>query len=359
MKKYILFIMFISLFMYGCDDDDNNKGNIAPVSNVECTPFIGSVTLNWTNPDDTDYYYTLISYRNSQGENVNKKVSKYSADAGNDVSVVVGGFTDTEEHEFVLTSYGYSGASSSAVTVKGVPLGIEEAKDYVIETVEMESASDGAKVSWINETFVGVDLIVSYLDKKNVKQEVKIDATQTGIYTVTGFIAETKLTVYAMNRLDGGKSLEREFIITPTLDPDDVVYPDVEYVTFQANMNDMTMLASNPDNSNEYTIVTTGGDPFVYSNGLAATKEGSTMIFRYKSSKSVKLQIFWCTPSSGPSEANSTTIEFPASDEWTTFEQDYAAGMATVDWGYVGDYMRCDFGTNADVTINIRNIRFR
>ena len=28
MKKYILFIMFISLFIYGCDDDDNNKGNI-------------------------------------------------------------------------------------------------------------------------------------------------------------------------------------------------------------------------------------------------------------------------------------------------------------------------------------------
>ena len=49
MKKYILFIMFISLFIYGCDDDDNNKGNIDPVTNVECTPFIGSVTLTWTN----------------------------------------------------------------------------------------------------------------------------------------------------------------------------------------------------------------------------------------------------------------------------------------------------------------------
>ena len=28
-------------------------------------------------------------------------------------------------------------------------------------------------------------------------------------------------------------------------------------------------------------------------------------------------------------------------------------------WGNSGDYMRCDFGTNADVTINIRNIRFK
>ncbi|MBC8618633.1 DUF4959 domain-containing protein [Parabacteroides faecis] len=359
MKKYILFIMFISLFIYGCDDDDNNKGNIDPVTNVECTPFIGSVTLNWTNSTEADYYYTLISYQNSQGENVNKKVSKYSADTSNNVSVVVGGFTDTEEHEFVLTSYGYSGASSSSVTVKGIPLGIEKAKDYVIETVGIESASGGAKITWTNETFVGVDLIVSYLDKKNVEQVVTINATQTGAYTVTGFIAETKLTVCAVNQLDGSKSVEREFMITPTIDPDDIVYPDVEYVTFQANMNDMTLVASNPENSNEYTIVTTGGDPYIYSNGLSAAKEGSTMVFRYKSTKSIKLQIFWCTSSSGPSEANSTTIEFPAAEEWTTFEQDYTAGMATVGWGSSGDYMRCDFGTNADVTINIRNIRFK
>ena len=359
MKKYILLVMFISLFIYACDNDDNNKGHIDPVSNVECIPFIGSVTLNWMNPTDANYYYTLISYRNSQGENVNKKVSKYSADANNNVSVVVGGFTDTEEHEFVLTSYGYGGESSSSVTVKGVPQGIEEAKDYVIETVEMEPASGGAKIFWTNETFVGVDLIASYLDKNNVKQEVTIDATQTGVYVVTGFIAETKLTVYAVNQADGGKSVEKEYVITPVIDPDDVVYPDVEYVTFQATINDMTLVASNPENSNEYTIVTTGGDPYIYSNGLAAAKKGSTMVFRYKSTKSVKLQIFWCTSSSGPSEANSTTIEFPAAEEWTTFEQDYTAGMATVGWGNSGDYMRCDFGTEPNVTINIRNIRFK
>lgn len=88
MKKYILLVMFISLFIYACDDDDNNKGHIDPVSNVECIPFIGSVTLNWVNPTDANYYYTLISYRNSQGENVNKKVSKYSADANsNDLQI--------------------------------------------------------------------------------------------------------------------------------------------------------------------------------------------------------------------------------------------------------------------------------
>lgn len=35
------------------------------------------------------------------------------------------------------------------------------------------------------------------------------------------------------------------------------------------------------------------------------------------------------------------------------------AGMGTVNWGNPGDYMRCDFGTEPNVTINIRNIRFK
>ena len=40
MKNYILLVMFISLFIYACDNDDNNKGHIDPVSSVECIPFI-------------------------------------------------------------------------------------------------------------------------------------------------------------------------------------------------------------------------------------------------------------------------------------------------------------------------------
>ena len=147
-------------------------------------------------------------------------------------------------------------------------------------------------------------------------------------------------------------------MITPVIDPDDVVYPDVEYVTFQATINDMTLVASNPENSNEYTIVTTGGPLYLF-KWLSCRKKvlpwysdiSLLKVLSYKYSGVLRL------PDS--SEANSTTIEFPAAEEWTTFEQDYTAGMATVGWGNSGDYMRCDFGTNADVTINIRNIRFK
>ena len=218
-----------------------------------------SVTLNWTNPENSDYYYTLITYMNSEGEKVNKKVSKYSVDDSNKVSVIVGGFTDVNEHEFILTSFGYSGSSSSPVIIKGSPLGIEAAKDYVVNTVTAEPADEGAKLSWTNETSVGVNLIVSYVDKNEKKQIVTIDATRTGVYFVTGLLKETKLTVSAENHHDGGKSEEKVFMVTPTINPDDIVYPEVEYVTFQPSMNQMTITSSNPDNLYEYTIVTNGG----------------------------------------------------------------------------------------------------
>lgn len=360
MKKYILLMMFISLFMYSCDDDDS-KGNIDPVSNVECTPFIGSVTLSWTNPADADYYYTHISYRNSQGETVGKKVSKFGADAENKVSVIVGGFTDTEEHEFVLTSYGYSGASSSSVTVKGVPRGIEEAKDYVIGTVEMESANNGAKLSWTNETAVGVNLIVTYSDKNNVNQEVTIDATNTGVSMITGFITETKLTVYAVNQADGSKSEEKVFMITPTIDPDDVIYDDIDYITFGSGANQVSYTQDNPENPYEYTFVTSGGDPYLNCNGLKQSIAGKTLVFRYKATSAFDLELFWCNAGGGAAGGRSTTVTVPKNDsgEWKTFKYDYSDAMATHSWaGNVGDFARFDWGSNSGVTINIRNMHF-
>lgn len=57
---------------------------------------------------------------------------------------------------------------------KESPLGIEAAKDYVVNTVTAEPADEGAKLSWTNETSVGVNLIVSYVDKNEKKQIVTI-----------------------------------------------------------------------------------------------------------------------------------------------------------------------------------------
>ena len=109
----------------------------------------------------------------------------------------------------------------------------------------------------------------------------------------------------------------------------------------------MTITSSNPDNLYEYTIVTNGGDPYINSNGLVASKAGSTMVLDINLIRKLSWKNILVYDFSGPAEANSSTVNLPASEEWKTFEYDYAAGMGTVNWGNPGDYMRCDFGNRA------------
>lgn len=346
--------------MYSCENNDH-KENIEPVSDVECTSFIGSLILSWIPPADSDYYYTQILYYDSNGKNIGKKVSRFNLGVDNRASVTVGGFTDTNEYEFVLIAYGYEGNKSSPVTVKGKPLSIEKAKDYVIEAIEIEAFEDGAKILWTNETAVGVDLVVTYIDRNNISQEIKIDATHTGSYVIRSFIEKTEVAIYAVNHLDGGKSIERRYMITPTIDPDDIIYGDVDYITFGSGTNDIDFTQNNPENPYEYTFVTKGGDPYINCNGLKKAIKGRTLMFRYKSTGSFDLELFWCDAGGGAAGGRSTVVVVPEnnSEEWRTFRYNYADAMTANSWmGKVGDFARFDWGGRSGVTIHVKNIHF-
>lgn len=363
MKKHILLLIFISLCCFSCDDDDNaGSGSIGPVSNVTSTSFIGSVILNWTNPTDDNLYYVLVSYTNSAGETVHKKVDKYSLNTEGRAESTVGGFTDTNEHQFTLTAYNYTGGYSSSVTVSGTPQGRESAMDYVIETVTMEGASSAAQIAWTNESGVGVNLIVTYTDYKDVEQTETINATSSGQRTLSGTITETTdFHVVAVNIEDGATSEEKVFSITPEVDPNDIIYDDIDYITFGSGANQLTYSQDNPDNPYEYTFVTTGGDPYINCNGLNQAIAGTTLVFRYKSTAAFTLELFWCDAGGGAAGGRSTAVSVPANNTglWQTFEYDYSSDMTTHSWaGGVGDFARFDWGSNSDVTINVKNIHF-
>ena len=361
MKFRIQLIALLALLLMGCNDEGSSIRDDFAVGNVECTPFIGSVTLNWTPPAAKDYYYTLISYVNTEGKQVNKKVSRFDTDAQGKVSTVVGGFTDTREYEFTLTAYGYDGSHSAPVSVKGVPLDIKTAKDYVMSTIVVEPASSGADISWTNETGVGVDLIVQFVDRYGKDRKETVDATKTGKYTAKMFIVETKVTVYAVNHADGAKSEEKSYMITPTTDPDDIIYDDIEYITFPSSGNQISISQENPDNPYEYTFKTNGGDPYVPCKGLKAPIQGKTLVFRYRASEEFKLELFWCNAGGGAAGGRSTVVTVPANntDEWKTFRHDYSSAMSKHSWaGNIGDFARFDWGTKAGLTIHVRNIHF-
>jgi hypothetical protein len=58
------------------------------------------------------------------------------------------------------------------------------------------------------------------------------------------------------------------------MNPDDVIQSGVEYLTLNTGgwQNQFNLSQDNPYNQYEYTIVTTGSDPFIYINPLKITK---------------------------------------------------------------------------------------
>ncbi len=213
---YILMMLILCAYITACENDDNGGGSISQVTDVQVTPYFGSVILNWTNPSDDDYYYTLVSYTNANGEKVNKKVSCFDVDDSGRTRVIIGGFTDENTYTFTLTSYGYSGATSTPASISAAPLSTDAVKDYVATTVNVASAVQGAEVSWKNETGVECYVVVSFLDSKGIKKEKKFNARNSGKGIVASFVETTTLTVYVENT-SGGKSDSRTFDVSPKL----------------------------------------------------------------------------------------------------------------------------------------------
>lgn len=234
MKKHILFLIFISFGVWGCDDAHENLISLEPIRNAQCEPFVASVIFSWDKPENDNYYYTLVSYQTKEGKVLKKKISKFST-APEDpkrVRAIVGGFTDIDEYEFTLVACGYDGTVSEPITVKGIPKDKSEAKDYVISTVNVEPISEGATVSWTNETNVGVELVLNYIDKTHKEQEVRFDATETKSENITNLAIEkpVDITIYAVNKEDGNQSASQTVTITPLLTQEDQVIPGAEYI---------------------------------------------------------------------------------------------------------------------------------
>ena len=215
-QLYILGIFIIFLVMTSCENNDKEGGFINPVTDVQVTPYYGSVILNWAIPSDENYYYTLVSYVNAEGKKMNKKVSCYDVKGSGRTEAIIGGFTDENTYTFTLTSYNLGGAASESVTVSGIPKSTEAAKDYIITTVKATPAVQGAEVSWTNETGVANSVIVEYADSKGVKKEKKFNAITSGKGIVASFVKATTLTVTVENAA-GKKSASRQFEVMPTL----------------------------------------------------------------------------------------------------------------------------------------------
>lgn len=359
MKKInILLFFFCVCALCSCSKDDSGDA-IGPVTNTTVTPFYGSLKLQWTNPVDSTYYYTLVSYTNADGKVVNKKVGATNSSNGI-TNAIVGGFTDTNTYKLSLVAYSLNGGHSSEVIVEGAPEAIESAKDYVLSTVKFTPNNLGCLVSWTNDTGVGVKVSITYVGMDDKQATAVIDATNSGTYQLLLYKEQT--VTYHVTTVDADVSTkDMSAVVKPTSNPDDLIFADkYEYITFNTgNANMVTCTQSNPDNPYEFTFVTSGNDPNENCKPFAKNSTGTVLKFRYKANKDFGLELFWANPGGGAEGGRSDVFNLPATNVWKTWSCDMKDIFATRHWApNAGYFFRFDCGGEAGLTLQFRNIHF-
>ncbi len=299
MKKNIFIALSAAMLFCGCGEDYADTDIVAdapmaPVQNVEATSFVSSVILTWDLPENDQYYYTMVSYVDAAGQTVNRKVSKYSVDAETPgrARALIGGFTDTNEYEFTLTAYSYAGNASTPVTVKGTPEDRSRAKDYLVETVTFDPQVEAVNINWTNELNADVNLVLISLDYFNIKGNVdeivrEVEATTPHVEVIDNLPIETDIEVkyYMVDNETGEKSETKTatFQVLPTIY--DIYDAAVTYIPESYYGINMMTIDWN-ETKNEFHILTSGNDPYVYTK-MPATPAGTTLIFRYRSMKNI------------------------------------------------------------------------
>lgn len=324
MKKYILlpFVAILTLIFGSCGEEYSNTDVVVdtemePVAGLQAESFISSVILTWDMPENKNYYYTLVSYVNADGKQVNRKISKYSVDPENPgrVKALIGGFTDTNEYEFTLTNYSFADNASTPTTVKGTPQSKAMAKEYIVKSVKFEPGVESATVTWDNSLGADIKLVMSWKDyyyfaKKVAFEDLpmltrEVNATTPHTEVINSLPVETDCQVeyYIIDNESGEKSetMTATFQVLPPVE--DIFNPAIEY--FPTNVYgtaNMMTIDWTDENKNEFNIVTSGGDPYIYTT-LSGKPVGTTLVFRYKSVQNISgVQIFY--KGNAPGSAN-------------------------------------------------------
>ena len=120
------------------------------------------------------------------------------------------------------------------------------------------------------------------------------------------------------------------------------------------------MSASYDATSGEYTLRTTGGDPFAHTKALASDLASSLCVveFDYTSSADINnLQIFF---GNTWSEARSKFFgTMNATSSFKSFKAIIANERNSLSWGKTGEKLRFDFGSQSGITIKVKNLRIR
>jgi hypothetical protein len=130
------------------------------------------------------------------------------------------------------------------------------------------------------------------------------------------------------------------------------------YLSFQLSSAHHLQIKS--EKTYQYEMTTTGEDPYVYLVPLyyKNPQENVVLTFEYQSTKRIDfLQIFFAPPLN--EERSIKSEGFPETETWKTFSIDLGEAIEKLGWGNQGDFLRLDFGNEANITLHIKNIQLR
>ena len=186
--------------------------------------------------------------------------------------------------------------------------------------------------------------------QNGINSEHLVDVTYTNSYELPADKADNYW--YAVTALDAANN---EYEAATLGEP---VFTGTK---LELNTTDRTqMSASYNETSGEYTLNTTGNDPFIYTKALASDLASSLCVveFDYTSSADINnLQIFF---GNTWSEARSKFFgTMNATSSFKSFQAIITNERNSLSWGKKGEILRLDFGSQSGITIKVKNLRVR
>lgn len=186
--------------------------------------------------------------------------------------------------------------------------------------------------------------------QNGINSEHLVDVTYTNSYELPTDKADNYW--YAVTALDAANN---EYEAATLGEP---VFTGTKLELDIANPNQMS--ASYDATSGEYTLKTTGGDPFAHTKALASDLASSLCVveFDYTSSADINnLQIFF---GNTWSEARSKFFgTMNATSSFKSFKAIITNERNSLSWGKTGEKLRLDFGSQSGITIKVKNLRIR
>lgn len=146
-KLYILFLVAAAVFS-GCSKKAA-WGDPGEISDIHAEGVEYGVKVIFTAPlDHDDYYYTLISYKDSEGNPKKVRVSRFDADANGVTEAIADGLEEIREYSFTARPYSYGGVAGAALSVEGTPISPDQV-GYIL--FNLNTASNNTSISKVGD----------------------------------------------------------------------------------------------------------------------------------------------------------------------------------------------------------------